>query len=214
MQTQLHILVMMTVFPLSSMLFWWFHPILSNSRKLHCAVPGVVIASTTITELELCMLCCNQWPIMQHNFKHSHTFLDPLFLISTYLSNCRVQSDLWLVLVQVHFSPLRLQLLASKLCSHSTCNHLMFPSKPFCIQHQRLRLPTCPRAQRELHKHFQVLTCVWTENPRFVSTSLPPSSLPVLSSVALCTSDFTDGVSILYILFNHKCPALPDEELW
>lgn len=39
-------------------------------------------------------------------------------------------------------------------------------------------LPHCPRARPELHQHFQVLTSVWTENSRFVSTLLAPSSLP------------------------------------
>lgn len=54
----------------------------------------------------------------------------------------------------------------------------MLPPKPFCIQHQCPRLLASPWAQREPHKRFQVLTCVWTENSRFVSTSFFPSSLP------------------------------------
>lgn len=100
--------------------------------------------------------------------------------------------------------------------------HRVLPPKPFCIPYQLPRLLACPRARQELHKHFQVLTRVWTENSQFVSTSLFPSSLPLLSCVALCTSGFFRRSQHLKVdmLLNHcpqllRCCSLPGQiESW
>lgn len=87
--------------------------------------------------------------------------------------------------------------------------HRVLPPKPFCIPYQLPRLLACPRGRQELHKHFQVLTCVWTENSQFVSTSLFPSSLPLLSCMALCTSGFFRRSQHLKVdMLRNHCPQL------
>lgn len=128
---------------------------------------------------------CNQWPITQRLSKHQHATCgrERSCFRSAWVAAALAQVCflLWSKVTLVHLvSGSSLQ---SPAC-YRTCNHLMFSCKLLCIQRRCQRLPACPRARRELHKHFQVLTCVWTENSRFVSTSFAPSSLP---SSILCS---------------------------
>lgn len=163
-------------------------------NSLCCTVSGVVIESTQILDFELCVQCWNRWVIMHHRFKHTYSWL-----ISP--RSCWISSFFVFNVSQPCLQPL-------------TCNHLKFPLKLFCIQYQCLRLTMCPRAQQELLKHFQVLTCIWTELPVCQHFTLSIRLL-FLSTMALHTSGLT---SEYYFSTTVLCCAvqstpLPGEDL-
>lgn len=94
---------------------WWLFQtslhvflVISNiiaQKELHCAVPGALIV--------IVLRWMTNYAVFKNsNAPQSHTSLIPLSLRS-----CWVQSDFWLVLVKVNFSPHCLWLFSSKLYS-------------------------------------------------------------------------------------------------